>query len=152
MNTETYMGWFGLSWEEKVAAAMYKILGSDYKSKMKKFMQPGGYNIELVQSLYNGYVLSGFKSSTTEEIVDITGADITIVNAFKTAITDLAIKGEIPYKYYDPETVQVSKSVQREYLTPAPVKKLDQYVKVGAALVGSIVLLQFLKYLPKGVK
>jgi hypothetical protein len=150
MNTDMYMGWFGLSWEEKVAAAMYKILGSDYKSQMKKLMQPGGYNIQLVQSIYNGYVLAGFKMSTAREISDISGADIAIVNAFRTAITDLAIKGEIPYKYYDPETVNESKVIQKDYLTPEPVKKLDRYVKVGAALIGSIVILQFLKYLPKG--
>jgi hypothetical protein len=150
MNTE-YMGWFGLTWEEKVAAAMYKILGSDYKTQMKKLMQPGGYNIDLVNALYNGYVLSGFRASTNEEIADISGSDIKIVKAFRTALADLAIKGDIPYKYYDPQTVQESKVIQSDLLTPEPVKKLDKYVKVGALLIGSIVVLQSLKIL-KGVR
>jgi hypothetical protein len=149
MNAE-YMGWFGFSWQEKVAAAMYKILGSDYKSALKKPWQPGGYNIDLVDSIYNGYVLSGFKDATDAEISAITEVEVKIIQAFRLALSDLAIKGDIPYKYYDPETVRKSTVVKSDVLTPEPVKKIEMYVKIGAALAGGFLLLQALSYLPKG--
>jgi hypothetical protein len=129
---------------------MYKILGTDYKSTMKDFTQPGGYNIELVNSIYNGYVLGGFKNSTVTSIASITSVDMEIIEAFRLALSDLAIKGTIPYKYFDPDTVAQSTAIKSDVLTPEPIKKIDTYIKIGAALIGGFLLLQAMSYLPKG--
>lgn len=149
MHSE-YLGVFGLSWQEKIAARMYKILGSDYASIMKDFYQSGGYNINLVNTLYNAYILYGSKDATKTVIAEKSGESETVAQAFLIALKDAAISGEISSKYYDPDTFSKASSRKEALLTPTPVKQARSYLTIAAVIVGGILAMQVLSYLPKG--
>lgn len=147
-----YIGWFGLSWQEKIAKSMYQILGSDYKSSMKAFTQPGGWNVNLINTLYNFYILGKGKATTKEELSKLTENDTNITQAFLISLKDNAIKGNIDYKLYDPETIIESDVVKQKLLTSPTVKSISTYAKIGLGLIGGLIILSTLQYIPKGAR
>lgn len=132
---------------------MYKILSPDRRSVMKDFFQAGGWNVSLVKHLHDIYMLTGAKTGSSEKTIsEQSGTDTDIVQAFMVALQDAAIKGEIDYKLYDPETYTKAAEVKKDILTPSPLKNLENFGKIAILLTGGIIAVNLLSYLPKKMR
>ena len=146
MHTD-YMGWFGLSWQEKIAKAMYSLLNDTDRKQLKSFWGAGGWNINLINALYNYYLTSGTVNASASDISEKSGIAEKIVQAFLSSVQSLAVAGTVDYKIYNPEQAQAAQNVKSDLLTPAPVKAIKTYGKLAAVIVGGIVAVQLLQSL-----
>jgi hypothetical protein len=150
MNIE-YLGIFGLSWQEKVASNMYKIVSDKNKKKLKDFLQPGGWNTGIVNTLYSHYILQNV-NITAKQLSAVSGMDQEITEAFLVSLSDLSIRGTIPYKIYNPWKNAEIEEIKTELLEPAPITALKKYGTIAAFLVGGIIVTNLLTSIQKTVR
>jgi len=137
-----------MSWQEKIAERMKEVLPDTHKSEMNKFWQAGGKNVDMVNALYNVYAINGFSKANAEAISTQSKIDKIFVDAFMKSVQELATKGEIEYKFYDPATVQKGTEIKKDFLTPQPVKTAENYLKIAATILGGFLILKAMSFLP----
>ena len=162
-GNQEYMGLFGLSWEEKVAAFVQKRLkGTKAAKKLSDFFQAGGKNVALIKNLYREYaalMASGYKpaefSVSPDDkggggqyaadtitlaglLADRTNIETVIVLEFLRALFVLARDGKIPFAKWNPQGFKQSTKLQKSFSTEKGfldiTSKTGTYAKIALAL------------------
>ena len=154
------MGWFGLSWQEKVANSTYKkVAAIDKKTAkvLKDIFQPGGLNVRLIENMYREYValmakgnkpanfVNGAPDSSTVNIAtkirDTVNASDTVVLKFLESLYELSSTGTIEYSKWNPQGFKTSTALQKSF--PSEVSFIEKAAKVttATAKTGSILLI-----------
>lgn len=128
-----YMGVFGITWQEKIASAMYKILPSDLKKTIRSFWGGSGFNTRIIDNLYLSYLSimregvkppeytdnQGGNSAVliTPRIAQSTNVNTQIVDSFLKSLYNLSKNGTIEFSKYDPVKVEREKKIQSTFTT-----------------------------------
>lgn len=165
-DTAEYMGLFGFTWEEKVAAFIKKQLkGTAAAKKLSSFFQAGGLNVELVKNMFNEYAAlmvrklppasfsvqpdangnGGTYSQSTIDLAAIIGTktniDTPVILAFLRALFVLARDGKIPFAKWNPEGWKESTSLRKSYSSEKTFLDTAGRVAEKTANTSKIVLL-----------
>lgn len=158
-NVES-MGWFGLTWEEKLAKFTYnETILSDkaIAKKLKDFLQPGGFNIRLIQNIYREYSAlmaqkykpasfkDGVPDKNTLNIVQIIknkiNADEIIVLNFLKSLQNLAAAGTIPFSKWNPSGYAESAALQKTFDSEKTIFDKAQGAAVAASKASTTLLI-----------
>lgn len=154
------MGWFGLTWQEKVAKAIYTdtyLKDKNIAKKMKDFLQPGGLNIRLVENMYREYSAlmaqrykpasfkDGIPDTNTSNLIQIIknkiNADEILVLNFLKALQELSAAGTIPFAKWNPSGYAESTSLQKSFETEKSIFDKAQGAAVKASKVSTVLLI-----------
>ncbi len=141
-NSAEYMGLFGFTWEEKVAAfAKKQLKGTAAAKKLSDFFQAGGVNVSLIKNLYNEYAAfmaknyqpvsfavqpdaagnGGTFSPGTIELSALIGnktnVETPIVLSFFKALYVLSRDGKIPFAKWNPAGWKESTNLRKSFPT-----------------------------------
>lgn len=155
-----YMGWFGLSWQEKIAAATYKKVNAVNKAaakKLKDFLQAGGLNIRLIENMYREYVAlqaKGYKpanfsgndpDSNTVQIASIIkgkiNTDEIIILNFLQSLYELSAAGTIDFQKWNPQGYKESTALQKSFPSEVSFIEKAQKVTTATAKTGTVLLI-----------
>lgn len=155
-----YMGWFGLTWQEKVANYTYnqvKAVDKTIAKKLNDFLQPAGRNIRLIENMYREYVAlqaQGYKpanfsgidpDSNTVKIASIikgkVNTDDLIILNFLKSLYDLSAAGTIDFSKWNPQGFKESTTLQKSF--PSEVSLLEKAGKIttSTAKTGTVLLI-----------
>jgi len=154
------MGWFGLTWEEKLAKSTYdkvQAINKTTAKKLKDFLQAGSFNIRLIQNMYREYAAlmaknykpANFNADGTPDnstinlstiIKNKLNVDETIVLNFLLSIQQLAAAGTIPFSKWNPSGYAESTALQKKFDTEKSFLDKAQGAAVKASNVGTILL------------
>lgn len=158
-----YMGLFGLTWEEKVAAFVQRRLkGTAAAKKLSSFLQAGGKNVTLIKNLYreyaalmaSGYNPADFSVSPDDKgsggqysddtvslagvIADKTNVEPVIVLEFLRGLFVLARDGKISFAKWNPQGYKQSTKLQKTFSTEKSfldmTSKTGTYAKIALAI------------------
>lgn len=154
------MGWFGLTWQEKIAKAIYTntyLKDRTLAKKMKDFLQPGGLNIRLVENMYREYSAlmaqkykpasfkDGMPDTNTSNLIQIIknriNTDEILVLNFLKALQELSAAGTIPFAKWNPSGYAESTALQKSFDTEKSILDKAQRAAVSASKVGTVLLI-----------
>lgn len=156
-----YMGVFGLTWEEKVAALTFKKVNAVNKviaKKLKDFFQAGGYNIRLIENMYREYAAlmaqnyqpanfpQGLDPDTSTAKLSLlikskVNTDDLIVLNFLLSLQELAAAGSIPFAKWNPSGYAKSTALQKTFESEKTILDKAQTVASSTARASSMILL-----------
>lgn len=158
-NVES-MGWFGLTWEEKVAKSTYDktiLNNKTIAKKLKDIFQAGTFNIRLIENMYREYSAlmaqrykpasfeKGIPSNDTLNLVKIISkkinADEIIVLNFLNSLQELAAAGTIPFSKWNPSGYAESTALQKSFDSEKSILDKAQGVAVSASKVSTVLLI-----------
>lgn len=159
-NVES-MGWFGLTWEEKLAKSTYdkvKTVNKIIAKKLKDIFQSGTFNVRLIQNMYREYaalmaqnykpanfVASGDPDSSTAKLAliikDRLNTDELIVLNFLLSLQQLAAGGTIPFSKWNPSGYAESTALQKKFDTEKSFLDKAQGAAVAASKASTTLLI-----------
>lgn len=158
-NVES-MGWFGLTWQEKVAKFTYDetmLTNKGIAKKLKDFLQPGGFNTRLIENIHREYSAlmaknykpalfkNGVPNKNTLDIVQIIkdkiNADEIIVLNFLRSLQNLAAAGTIPFAKWNPSGYAESTALQKTFDSEKTIFDKAQGVAVKASKASTVLLI-----------
>lgn len=127
------MGVFGITWQEKIASAMYKILPDNLKKSIRSFWGGSGFNTRIIDNLYLSYLSmmregikppeyidnQGDNSAVliTPRIAQSTNINTQVVDSFLKSMYSLSKNGTIEFSKYDPVKIEREKKIQQSFDT-----------------------------------
>lgn len=158
-NVES-MGWFGLTWQEKVAKSTYdKTMQTDKTTakKLKDIFQAGTFNIRLVENMYREYSAlmamkykpasfkSGVPDTSTLKLVQIIkdkiNTDEILVLNFLKSLQELSAAGTIPFSKWNPSGYAESTALQKSFDSEKSILDKAQGVAISASKVSTVLLI-----------
>ena len=152
-----YMGWFGLTWQEKLAKSTYdkvKSIDKIIAKKLKDIFQAGTFNIRLIQNMYREYAalmaqnykpanfVAGEADSSTAKLATIIkdklNTENIIVLNFLLSLQELASSGMIPFSKWNPSGYAESTALQKKFDTEKSFLDKAQGAAVKASNVGTV--------------
>jgi len=158
-NVES-MGWFGLTWQEKVAKSTYDktmLINQTIAKKLKDIFQAGTFNIRLIENMYREYSAlmaqrykpasfdNGIPNNDTITIAKMIAKKINtdeiIVLNFLSSLQELAAAGKIPFAKWNPSGYAESKALQKSFDSEKSILDKAQGVAVTASKVSTVLLI-----------
>ena len=158
-NVES-MGWFGLTWQEKVAKSTYDktmLINKTIAKKLKDIFQAGTFNIRLIENMYREYSAlmaqkykpasfkNGIPNNDTLNLVKIISKKINaeeiIVLNFLNSLQELAAAGTIPFSKWNPSGYAESTALQKSFDSEKSILDKAQGVAVSASKMSTVLLI-----------